>query len=92
MIKNAFIESLKIVDGRFIHPELHWQRITDTQRVHFGNSTFLPLSSESIPPDKRLGTLKCRIIYDQEIKKNDHYFSIKSIPSQWNELIMIILF
>ncbi len=58
MIKNAFIESLKIVDGRFIHPELHWQRITDTQRVHFGNSTFLPLSSESIPPDKRLGTLK----------------------------------
>lgn len=51
MIKNAFIESLKIVDGRFIHPELHWQRITDTQRVHFGNSTFLPLSSESIPPD-----------------------------------------
>ena len=23
MIKNAFIESLKIVDGRFIHPELH---------------------------------------------------------------------
>lgn len=45
MIKNAFIESLKIVDGRFIHPELHWQRITDTQRVHFGNSTFLPLSS-----------------------------------------------
>ena len=66
MIKNAFIESLKIVDGRFIHPELHWQRITDTQRVHFGNSTFLPLSSESIPPDKRLGTLKCRIIYDQK--------------------------
>ena len=41
MIKNAFIESLKIVDGRFIHPELHWQRITDTQRVHFGNSSFL---------------------------------------------------
>ena len=71
MIKNAFIESLKIVDGRFIHPELHWQRITDTQRVHFGNSTFLPLSSESIPPDKRLGTLKCRIIYDQEIRKID---------------------
>ena len=54
-----------------IHPELHWQRITDTQRVHFGNSTFLPLSSESIPPDKRLGTLKCRIIYDQEIRKID---------------------
>ena len=71
MIKNAFIESLKIVDGRFIHPELHWQHITDTQRVHFGNSTFLPLSSESIPPDKRLGTLKCRIIYDQEIRKID---------------------
>ena len=35
MIKNAFIESLKIVDGRFIHPDLHWQRITATRKIDF---------------------------------------------------------
>lgn len=71
MIKNTFIESLKIVDGHIIHPELHWQRIAETQRAHFGNSTFLPLSSASIPADKRTGTLKCRITYNQEIRKID---------------------
>ena len=54
MIKNAFIESLKIVDGRFIHPELHWQRITDTQRVHFGNRK---IDFETYSP-RRVHTLK----------------------------------
>lgn len=82
MIKNAFIESLKIVDGRIIHPELHWQRIAETQRVHFGSSTFLSLSSGSIPADKRLGTLKCRITYDQEIRKIDfENYSPRSVRS-----------
>ena len=78
MIKNAFIESLKIVDGRFIHPELHWQRITDTQRVHFGNSTFLPLSSESIPPDKRLGTLNAASF---TIRKSEKSISKPTLPA-----------
>ena len=64
-----FIESLKVVNGIFIHPELHIKRIQQTQKEVFGESSIVQLEKEYIPIENRQGIQKCRIIYNQTIQQ-----------------------
>ena len=69
MQNNAlFIDTLKVVNGKFIHPELHLQRICQTQQEAFGNHSFFSLSEDMIPEEKRHGMVKCRVTYDHSIR------------------------
>lgn len=70
MESPLFIESLKIVNGRFIRPEWHWQRMHQTRQAIFGDCR-----DSFSPPTIRLskaqqpGVQKCRITYDRIIRK-----------------------
>ncbi|MDE6451197.1 MAG: aminotransferase class IV [Odoribacter sp.] len=66
--KTLFIDTLKVENGKFIHPELHLQRIYHTQQEVFGSHTPLRLSDDLIPEEKRHGIVKCRITYDSSIR------------------------
>ncbi len=75
-MKNTplFIETLKIIDGLYIRPEAHIRRIQNTQQEFFGKTDRICLDSALIPEDKRSGTVKCRITYDQTIQKMEFEF------------------
>lgn len=69
--KKLFIETLKVKEGIFIHPELHLRRIQYTQEEAFGFHIPLQLKPEMVPADKRKGIVKCRILYGEEIRLID---------------------
>lgn len=69
--ENLFIETLKVKEGVFIHPELHLRRIQYTQEEAFGFHAPVQLEPEMIPPGKTQGIVKCRILYGKEIRKID---------------------
>ena len=56
-MKNTtlFIETLKIVNGLYIRPETHIQRIQHTQLEFFGKTDRISLDPTLIPADKRSG-------------------------------------
>lgn len=68
---KIFIESLKVVNGEFVHAEAHLQRIRNTQLEVFGKSSAFWLNEEWVPEEKRQGVVKCRIIYDRIIQQID---------------------
>ncbi len=63
-----FIESIKIVDGRFVRPQFHLERMKRTQLEVFGHSATFDFNPALIPPEHRQGVVKCRVIYDREIR------------------------
>lgn len=75
--KDLFIDTLKVENGKFIHPELHLQRICHTQQEAFGSHSPLELSDDLVPEEKRHGIVKCRITYDRSIRdiRFDFYHS-----------------
>lgn len=83
MNTSRFIETLKIVDGRFVCPELHLKRMANTQQEVFGYTVLPVLEDAMIPVDKRQGVVKCRIVYGSEVQQIDfevyHRRSIHSL-------------
>lgn len=62
--ENNFIDTLKIVDGHFIHPLLHFQRMVDTLASLNEQSQHLPFPEDHlIPAAYRHGIVKCRYLY-----------------------------
>lgn len=60
-----FIETLQIIDGHFINPAPHLQRIQATLAETGESDLPLPTFTDSIiPEDKRRGCVKCRYLYD----------------------------
>ena len=75
-----FIDTLKVADGKFIHPELHLLRIQQTQHEVFGHHSSFSLSDNLIPEEKRHGIVKCRITYSQTIHQiNFDFYRPRSI-------------
>lgn len=62
-----FVETLKVVDGKFELPEKHFARLNGTRDDVFGISSEFALDDSQIPHDMRIGIVKCRIVYDKEI-------------------------
>lgn len=74
MNDSLFIETLKVVDGRFVCPEFHLKRMESTQQEIFGRTVPLQLEDTMIPVDKRQGVVKCRVIYGAEVQQIDYEF------------------
>lgn len=86
MSAPLFIDSLKIQDGHFVHPEQHLRRIQSTQREVFGKPGVFLLTDSLIPKNKRRGVFKCRITYDHTIRKTEF---IPYIPRQIRSLKVV---
>lgn len=71
MNKTTFIETLKIINGRFINLPIHIARMEQTTLEVFGKFGSFSLSDEQIPADKKNGIIKCRIEYQQKIGRID---------------------
>lgn len=67
-----FIETLKIIDGHFVCPLHHLQRMRDTQTEAFGRVHIPLLTDDLIPEDKRQGIVKCRITYGETIGRIEY--------------------
>lgn len=64
-----FIETLQVLDGRFIRPEDHLLRMQATRREAFGNAQPFTLSDAEIPEEYRHGKVKCRLTYDRLVRR-----------------------
>ncbi len=78
--QQQFLETIKLVDGKFMHSEFHLQRMRQTMKDIF----HLPVADTFIqnlivPQEMRQGVVKCRLLYDSSIFEADfqHYTSRK---------------
>ena len=71
-----FLETVKVVNGEFIHPEYNLQRMKQAMNEVFGTSvpdTFF--KDIVIPEQMKRGVVKCRILYGKSIDEVEfqHY-------------------
>lgn len=68
--QQQFIETIKVVNGVFMHPEFNIQRMKQTMKEVFHSSlsdTFL--QEVIIPREMNHGVVKCRILYGYSIEE-----------------------
>lgn len=65
-----FLETVKVVDGAFIHPELHLERMRQTVKEFFCTSVQETLFQELVVPEAMSqGKVKCRILYGASVEE-----------------------
>lgn len=65
---SRFVESIKILNGRYYNLKGHQLRMLETQKHFYGQSHFIDLRKYiNIPENFKKGLLKCRIEYDTNI-------------------------
>lgn len=69
MPHTMFIETIQVSEGVFCNLEVHARRMAETVSQFYGQDFLLRLSPESIPEHLRTGRVKCRILYDREIRE-----------------------
>lgn len=62
-----FLETIKIVDGRFLNLDRHLDRMRKCCDDMFGESLSFVIDNTEIPFDMRTGTVKCRIVYNRSV-------------------------
>ena len=67
MTELKFIEVAKVMDGTFVDPQPHIERVLQTTLNYFSEPLSLQLTNDMIPVDLRTGLVKCRIVYSNEI-------------------------
>ena len=68
MKEIQLIETLRVEEGRFLHPELHQKRMEESTQELFGHSWSLDFSSLSVPEHCRHGLVKCRVLYNRTLR------------------------
>lgn len=68
MKEIQLIETLRVEEGRFLHPELHQKRMAESTQELFGHSWYLDFASLSVPEHCRHGLVKCRVLYDRTLR------------------------
>ncbi|MBK5720054.1 aminotransferase class IV [Dysgonomonas sp. Marseille-P4677] len=63
MKEPYFIETIKVIDGKFLNLPYHMDRMNHTMISFFNTSMFVELWIGDIPPELRIGVVKCRIVY-----------------------------
>lgn len=63
------IETLRLEEGRFIHPEQHRRRMEETTREVFGRSWSVDFATLPVPEEHRRGVVKCRILYGRTLQE-----------------------
>lgn len=67
MKEHLFIEVIKVVNGEFVNPQPHIERIFQTTQ-HFTKPLSVQLSNDMIPTELQSNNLvKCRIVYGSNI-------------------------
>lgn len=62
--EDTFTDSLKIVDGHFVRPLPHYQRMLATLATSNSRGKHLPFPEDSLIPESyRQGIVKCRYLY-----------------------------
>lgn len=70
--QQQFLETVKVVDGAFIHPGIHLERMKQTMKEVFATSVEETLFQELvIPGPMRQGVVKCRILYGSSVDEVD---------------------
>lgn len=65
----TFLETIKIKEGRFCNLSTHIDRMQKTAKAFFLKIPLLTDEQLDIPAIYRSGTVKCRIIYDSDIRE-----------------------
>lgn len=63
MTEPFFIETIKVVDGKFLNLSYHMDRMNRTMISFFNTTMFVELWIGDIPQELRVGLVKCRIVY-----------------------------
>lgn len=63
MNKPYFLETIKVVDGKFLNLPYHMERMNATMAAFFNTTIFVELWVGDIPEELRKGVVKCRILY-----------------------------
>ena len=63
MNEPFFIETIKVVDGKFLNLSYHMDRMNATMIAFFNTTMFVELWIGDIPEELRTGVVKCRITY-----------------------------
>lgn len=83
MKEHLFIEVIKVVDGEFVDPQPHIERVFRTTRHFFTKPLTVDLNSNMIPTHLRtVDIVKCRIVYGRQIVSIDFEpYKVRSIKS-----------
>ena len=82
MNEPYFIETIKVVDGKFLNLPYHMERMNATMIAFFNTTIFVELWIGDIPEELRTGVVKCRIIYSyRNVKVEYERYQIRKISS-----------
>lgn len=82
MNEPYFIETIKVVDGKFLNLPYHMERMNATMIAFFNTTMFVELWIGDIPEELRTGVVKCRIIYSHaSVKVEYERYQIRKISS-----------
>lgn len=82
MNEPYFIETIKVVDGKFLNLPYHMERMHATMIAFFNTTMFVELWIGDIPEELRTGVVKCRIIYShRSVKVEYERYQLRKIGS-----------
>ena len=82
MNKPYFIETIKVVDGKFQNLSYHMDRMNNTMISFFNTTMFVELWIGDIPEKLRTGITKCRITYSHcDVKVEYERYQYRKINS-----------
>jgi len=81
------LETIKVLNGTFLHLPFHQERINHSQGIHFPGCSLIRLSEIPIPPGIKDQVYKCRIIYGAELQITE--FS-EYVPKPINHLKLVV--
>lgn len=83
MKEPYFIETIKVVDGKFLNLPYHMERMNNTMIAFFNTTMFVELWKGDIPEELHTGIVKCRIIYSycSGVKVEYERYHIRKISS-----------
>ena len=68
MKEHLFIEVIKVVNGAFVNPQPHIERMFRTTQHFYPTPLYVQLNNDMIPADLQSNSLvKCRIVYGSNI-------------------------
>ncbi len=65
---ESFIETIKVLDGRFYNLEYHERRAKVTTLAFWGKPIIWNVEQMAVPEGMCSGLVKCRVLYDSEIR------------------------
>jgi 4-amino-4-deoxychorismate lyase len=79
---SLLLETIRVVDGCWMNLKYHLKRSADSSFALFGESVQIDFESIIIPPEYRIGIVKCRILYDTKIRKIEfEHYTIRPIST-----------